>query len=301
MNISHRQLQAFVHVAQSNTFAEAAEKMHLSQPALSLAIKKMEGQLGGNLFSRSTRTVRLSPEGQAFLPTALRLLEDWEVALDDICNLFTMNRGNLTVAAMPSFASSLLPSLLRGFHQNWKNINITVLDVVMETTIQQVLDGRAELGFTFEHEQFEGLEFSPMFTDNFIVILPLSHPLSGNTSVSWRDLIDYPFVAMNRGSSIRRWIEEYCQAQGIELNVVAQAGQLSTLGQFVNYGLGMSIVPGICQQQMRLSGLKCLPLKGGEICKPVGVIKSKRGNLSVPARALWDMATAFQWDQLTSN
>ena len=74
MNVSYRQLQAFVQVAQSSTFAEAAQKMCLSQPALSSAIKKMEEQVGGALFSRTTRKVQLSPEGQDFLPTAIRLM-----------------------------------------------------------------------------------------------------------------------------------------------------------------------------------------------------------------------------------
>ena len=71
MNVSYRQLQAFLQVAQSATFAEAAQKMFLSQPALSSAIKKMEEQVGGPLFSRTTRKVQLTPEGQDFLPCLL--------------------------------------------------------------------------------------------------------------------------------------------------------------------------------------------------------------------------------------
>ena len=89
-NVSFRQVQIFVCIAQSPTFAQAAEKMCLSQPALSSAIKKMESQLGGLLFSRTTRKVELSPEGRQFLPVAERLIADWQEAFSDLHNLFSL-------------------------------------------------------------------------------------------------------------------------------------------------------------------------------------------------------------------
>ena len=78
MDVSYRQVKAFVEVAKSSTFAEAAVNLHLTQPALSSAIKKMEEQLGGKLFKRNTRNVSLTPEGEVLFPNALRLLHDWD-------------------------------------------------------------------------------------------------------------------------------------------------------------------------------------------------------------------------------
>ena len=291
MHISYRQLFAFVQVAQSSTFAEAAEKMHVSQPALSLSIKKMEQHLGGTLLSRSTRKVQLSPEGKEFLPVALRLLRDWDNAVEDITNVFAMRRGKLNIAAMPSFAASLLPTILSAFHKQWANVNIHVLDVVMESVIELVREGRAELGFTFENETLEGLEFYPMFNDKFIAVVPQSSPLSQFEKLDVKALCDYEFVAMNRGSSVRRWIDEYMEEQGLSLNIVVEAGQLATLGQCVKNELGVSIVPGICQQQMESKGLKCIPIVDGRLRKRVGMIRKSRSNLSVPAKALWEVVT----------
>lgn len=108
MSISYRNMLAFIRVAESATFAEAAEKLHLTQPALSSAIKKMEEQLGGKLFSRSTRRVSLTPEGQTLLPNAKRLVNEWDETFHDMQNLFAMQQGKLTIAAMPSFAESKL-------------------------------------------------------------------------------------------------------------------------------------------------------------------------------------------------
>lgn len=291
MSVTHRQLVAFVQLAQSSTFAEAAEKMHLSQPALSLAIKKMEQSLGGRLLSRTTRNVRLSQEGEEFLPVALRLLNDWDDAVDDVRNLFAMNRGKLTIAAMPSFANSLLPKVLKSFHLSWPNINISVQDVVMESTIQQVLKGRAEVGFTFEHEQMEGLAFQALFEDSFVALLPPQNPLSTNSIVEVAQLAQFPFVAMNRGSSFRRWVDQVLDKENCRFNNVAEAGQLATVGQIVKQGMGVSIVPGICEPQMTMNGLVCLPLAGNVLKRNIGIIKSKRDNLSVPAQAIWDIVT----------
>jgi len=296
LNISHRQLQAFVCVAQSNTFAEASEKMCLSQPALSTSIKKMELQLGGPLFFRSTRKVALSPEGSLFLPVAIRLLNDWDDALGDIHTVFSMGKGKLSIAAMPSFAAGLLPGILREFQSGSPNIKISVADIVMESVIGAVRHDRVELGFTFETEQLEGIEFHPMFTDTFIAILPADHALAQFSELSWQQLSAHPFVAMNRGSTVRAWIQSHMDHLGLPLNIVAEAGQLATLGQFVKHGLGISVVPGLCKAQMSGTGLCCLPIKNCGLVKRVGMIKKSRSNLSVAAASLWEWVVSQSYE-----
>ena len=286
--VSYKQLTAFISVAQSSTFAEAADKVHLSQPALSSSIKKLESQLGGLLFSRSTRKVQLSHEGAEFLPVAIRLINDWDSAIGDMQNLFAMQRGKLTIAAMPSFANTLLPAILNRFAKQWSGVNLCVLDVVMEAVIQSVLEGRAELGFTFEADQLSGLEFFPLMTDKFVVVTSADHSLSKVESVTWQQLANVNFVAMNRGSTVRRWIDEYTMANHIQLRIVAEANQLSTLGEFVRHGMGVSIVPGICESQFTSNGLHCIALKNGGFERNIGIIKTSRKSLSVPAQALWD-------------
>ena len=86
MNASIRQLKAFVVVAQTRSFAQACGLLHLSQPALSIAIRNLEQAVGGTLFVRTTRSIALSPEGEAFLPLAQRLLRDWDSAFGDLRN-----------------------------------------------------------------------------------------------------------------------------------------------------------------------------------------------------------------------
>ncbi len=286
-NVSFRQLQIFVCIAQSHTFAQAAGKMCLSQPALSSAIKKMESQLGGSLFSRTTRKVELSPEGQQFLPVAVRLVGDWQDAFSDLHNLFSLGRGKLSIAAMPSFAAGLLPGILQQFKAEFPNIKLSVTDVVMESVIKDVQAGRVEIGFSFEHEKMDGLEFHPILTDNFIAVLPVNHPLSEHQVLSWSQIALYPFIAMNKGSAIRQWIDSFMEINHLSLNIVVEASQLATLGQFVKHDLGVSVVPALCQEQMLSKELLCLRIHQSGLSKRVGIIRQTNANLSSVATSFW--------------
>lgn len=289
MNISHKNLRAFVQVAKSTTFADAASRLHLTQPALSSAIKKMESELGGKLFSRSTRRVELTPEGQSLLPNAIRLLQDWEDTFNDIQNLFSMEQGKLHIAAMPSFAESKLPNLLKNYNTRHPNIRLRIFDVVMERAVETVLDGGAEVGFTFEPQRKEGLDFLPLFDDAFVVIVNAEHPLAHNSNVSWRDCLQHPFVIMNRGSAVRQWTDEHLSQYG-EPRIVAETGQLGTLGQLIVQGLGIAVMPSLCVPNMKKLGLVSLTINDDPLIKSVGMIKLAHRELSVAAQSLWEYA-----------
>lgn len=294
MAVSYKNMLAFVSVAQSSTFAEAAEKLYLSQPALSTSIKNMETQLGGQLFARSTRKVMLTPEGKAFLPVAKRLIADWDGALHDVQNLFSVQQGRLTVAAMPSFAEGHLAKILQEYHQQHPNIRLRVIDVVMEKVIEAVQSKRADIGFVFEPENLQGLEFYPLLTDNFCVVMRREDYTANMSSVSLEQVAAHPLVTTNIGSSIRRWLDAVFLAHSIETNIIADASQLGTLGQLVKRGLGWSIVPQLCEQQMHAKGLVCVPLEGKLLQKSVGMITSSKDSLSSAAKQLWiQLETSF--------
>lgn len=286
MSVSYRNMLAFIRVAESATFAEAAEKLHLTQPALSSAIKKMEAQMGGKLFSRSTRRVQLTPEGETLLPTAKRLINEWDETFQDMQNLFAVRQGKLTLAAMPSFAEARLPQILHQYHDRYPNIRLRIVDVVMEEVIDSVLTGHAELGFTFEPEVSDGLIFAPLFDDCFVAVVHEYHPLADSVTIKLEDCFAYPFIAMNRGSAIRKWTEQAAVRVG-NMNIIAETGQLGSVGQLIAQGLGISVVPALCCAQMEARGLKCIDIDNNPLVKRVGLIRQARGGISVAAQALW--------------
>ncbi|WP_101760098.1 LysR family transcriptional regulator [Oceanicoccus sp. KOV_DT_Chl] len=288
MNITIKQIQSFVAVATAHSFAEACAELHLSQPALSISIKKLEEAIGGQLITRTTRSVVLSPEGEQFYPVAKRLLADWENSLQDVSNLFSLRRGKLDIAVMPTFASSLLPALLNRYHQQFPDINITVHDVISENVVNMVRSGHAEIGITFDPGEQQDLNFTPLFLDRFVAVLPQEHPLLALKTLKWSNLTGLPFIALQRPSSIRLLIDEILENYNISLAPVFEAHQLATIGRMVAQGLGVSVVPSLSEDQMHELGAQCRPVKGPIINRNVGVITRSRQPLSSAAKSMLD-------------
>ncbi|NRA55148.1 MAG: LysR family transcriptional regulator [Gammaproteobacteria bacterium] len=284
MNVTLKQIRAFVAIAQTSSFAQASELVHLSQPALSISIKNLEQSIGGQLFARTTRSVVLTPEGKTFFPIAKRLLTDWDAAFSDLNNLFALNRGTLTMAAMPSFASTLLPAHIQQYHQQYPAINIKVHDVIAEDSVAMIRSGEAEFAVSFDPGVSDDLDFEPLFTDRFIVALPAKHPLVKQQEIHWQDIANEPFILLQRPSSIRQLIEQALLEQGIELQVEFEANQLATIGQMVATGLGVSAMPALCQTQLHSLGVICRPIAEPTVSRRVGIITSHRAPLSLAAQ-----------------
>lgn len=290
MNITIKQMQAFVAVARCRSFAEACELVHLSQPALSITIRKLEDEVGGRLFARSTRSVSLTPEGEAFYPVVKRLLADWEQALEDVHNLFALRRGKLELAAMPTFTSSLLPGVLGAFHRRYPAVNVSVQDVVAEQVVELVRSGRAELGVTFDPGDASDLEFLPLFTDRLVAVLPTGHPLLALARpLRWSDLKAHSYIALQRPSSLRLLIDRMLRDKGVVLSPAFEAHQLVSVGRMVCAGLGVSAVPTMSAPQMEEMGAEVRPLASPAVTRKVGIITRRRYPLSVAASAMHDI------------
>ncbi len=286
MNITIKQLQCFVAVAQSGSFAEACDIVHLSQPALSIAIKNLEEAVGGRLLARSTRSLALTPEGKEFFPVVQRLLADWDRSLEDVHNMFALRKGKLDIASMPTFASSLLPPILADYHQQYPDINVTIQDVIAESVVDMVRAGRVELGITFDPGESADLNFQPLFRDRFVAVLPAGHSLLKNSRLKWKDLEQEPFIALQRPSSIRLLIDQMLVEQNIVLAPAFESHQLATIGRMVTTGLGFSVVPSLSSDQMAEMGAACRPLTSPAITRNVGLLTHRRRPLSVATQAM---------------
>ncbi|WP_323155497.1 LysR family transcriptional regulator [Pseudomonas alvandae] len=283
-----KQIRAFLAVAQSLSFAVACERLHLSQSALSLTIKALEEGLGGRLFSRNTRNVALTPEGESLLPLARRLVADWDNAEDEIRQRFTLQRGRVTLAAMPSFAGNLLPPILKTFRARFPNVNVTVNDVINEQVLEMVRDRHVELGVAFEPMQGSSLAFTPLYRDRFVAVVPLDSPLAQRDAIQWETLLEQPFITLQRPSTVRVMLEEHLQARGWKLPVEFESHQLATVGRMVASGLGVSAVPALCVGQMHELGARCITLSDPVIERAIGVLTKPGYELSAAAQALFD-------------
>ncbi|SDZ68026.1 LysR family transcriptional regulator [Pseudomonas sp. NFIX28] len=284
-----KQIRAFLAVAQSLSFAVACERLHLSQSALSLTIKALEDGLGGRLFSRNTRNVALTPEGEALVPLARRLIADWDNAEDELRQRFTLQRGRVTLAAMPSFAGNLLPPILKTFRARYPQVNVTVNDVINEQVLEMVRDRQVELGVAFEPQQSASLQFTPLYIDRFVAVVPSDSPLAELQDIDWQSLLEQPFITLQRPSTVRVMLEEHLRAREMKLPVEFESHQLATVGRMVASGLGVSAVPALCAGQMRELGARCITLRDPVVERAVGVLTNPGHELSSAAQALFDI------------
>ena len=292
MNIPINQVIAFSTVARTGSFAEAAIQLHLSQPALSISIKNLETSLGGKLLVRTTRSVALTPEGKAFYPVARRLLSDWERSLQDVRNQFSLLRGQLELAAMPTFASNLLPNILAEYHAQYPDINVRVHDVIAESVVKMVRDEVCELGITFEPQDIPDLNFQPLFKDKFIAILPPNHPLLEKKRLNWTHLLAYPHISLQRPAGTRALIDQALAKKGVVLKPIFESHQLVSIGQMVKADLGVSVVPSTSRTQMKEMGLECRAVSSPTITYQLGLI-NRRKPLSAAGQRMAALITAM--------
>ncbi|ACO81239.1 LysR family transcriptional regulator protein [Azotobacter vinelandii CA] len=281
-----KQLRAFLAVAQTRSFAQASERLHLSQPALSLTIKALEDSLGGRLLSRTTRSVTLTPEGESLEPLARQLLADWDNAEEMLRLRFTLQLGKVSVAAMPSFAGNPLPATLKVFRGRYPQVNVTVHDVIHEQVIEMVRNRRVELGIAFEPDAPDGLAFDALYTDRFVAVLPPDSALAGRPRLSWAELLEEDFIALQRPSTVRLLLERHLAAHGERLPIAFESHQLATIGRMVASGLGVSVVPSLCIRQMRELGARCVALHEPVIERRLGLLTLADHELSTAAQAL---------------
>lgn len=286
MAIPLNQVLAFSTVARTGSFAEAALQLHLSQPALSISIKNLEEYLGGKLLARTTRSVALTPEGKAFYPVAKRLLADWDQSLQDVRNHFALRRGKLNIAAMPTYATNLLPEILADFHQQFPGINMTVHDVIAENVVEMVRDARCDLGITFKPDDAPDLHFEPLFKDRFFAILPKHHPLLSKEQLTWKALLAFPHLSLQRPAGTRALIDQALTEKGLIVRPAFESHQLVSIGRMVSKGLGLSVVPNTSRTQMMEMGLQCREITSPVITHELGVVTRRQDTLSAAAQAL---------------
>src|ERR1700754_574359 len=172
MNITLRQIRAFLAVADTGAFARAAERMHVSPSALSTLAKELEEQIGLRLFYRSTRVVQLTEAGAEFRPLARKALDDLEAAVAGSRALAEVKRGRVTVAASIVIAATLLPWVIQSFRQRQPGIQCILKDGFEETIRDQVRRGAVDLGVGTLIEGEPGLSEATLYQDHLVALMP---------------------------------------------------------------------------------------------------------------------------------
>jgi LysR family transcriptional regulator, carnitine catabolism transcriptional activator len=294
MNIDLHQLRSFVAVARLGNFTRAAERLNLSQPSLSLQIRQLEQELGLRLLDRSTRSVTLTRAGEDFLPTAARLLDDFQSAIGTVADLAARRRGRVAVAVLPSVAAELLPQAIALLRARHPDIVVSLRDDVAEHIPARVRSGEVDFGLGAIDGVDADLSGAPLITDELIAVLPRVHPLANGAKTTplkatWRALAKHPFVAMSRDSSVRQLTEQAFARNGLVLEPAFEAKYMSTAIGLIAQGLGVGTLPSSAVSMVRQAGLAHAEIHRPVMKRRIGIITRRGRSLSPAAQALVGM------------
>lgn len=250
MNVTVRQLQAFVTVAQLSGFSAAALRLHLTQSALSMLVRSLEEEIGVKLLERTTRSVKLTDAGRDFLPEAEKMLTDLHKAVAVTRLHADLGRSRLVIAVSTTFASTLLPELLETYQRQNPDVFVLLRDDATRVQIRQlVLDGDADVGIgPLERSERAGLVVDVLMTDELMLACPAGHELAEHERVTWRDLADARLIGFARDTSLQQLIEQSLADTEIRLRPKYEVVSIATATALVAQGLGVAILPSYAQR-----------------------------------------------------
>jgi LysR family hydrogen peroxide-inducible transcriptional activator len=223
------QLRYVVAVVRAGNFSRAAEQCHVSQPSLSQQILKLEEELGERLFDRTKREAKLTPHGEAFLPRAVKILEEVDAARREASDAQRLLRGRLIIGVLPTIAPYLLPEVLVTFAEKFPGVKIVVHE---DTTARLLKLAQAyEIDFALASRpiQDERMEVKDLFTEELRLALPPGHRLTRKRTVRLADLEKEPFIVMKEGHCLGDQVLTFCERRDLKPTINFRSAQLETI------------------------------------------------------------------------
>jgi DNA-binding transcriptional LysR family regulator len=292
MNFNLADLRAFVAVAKLRSFRAAAEELHLSQPALSRRIEKLESALGVRLFQRTTRKVDLTAVGREFSVRAADLLNGLEESLLGIGDVARRVTGEVTIACIPSAIRFFLPRILKEYHQRYPGIVVRVIDQGANDVVSTVTRSEADFGLNYIGTQDPQLEFERVLTEHFVAACRRDHPLAKKRKVKWSELAAYDYMTVTKASGNRMLIDMALTKLPMRPRWFCEAQHVSTLVSFVEAGMGVAAVPELAMPPPGHPTLVSIPLVEPSISRSVGLIRRVGRKLPPAAQQLYDQILA---------
>jgi DNA-binding transcriptional LysR family regulator len=282
MNVTLRQLRAFLALARTGSFTLAAQSLYITQSALSGLIKELEQGVGARLVDRSTRRVHLTAIGERLHPLLDAALSDLDGALRQAIELREMKTGLVRVAVSQLLASTLMPDLIADFQAQHPLIQVRLVDTPVEAVMACVFSGEVELGIGPEREPNSDIRSSPLFEGAFTLVLPPGHELVGRRCVRWNDLAGLPLITL-RGQFTERLRQDLrVVAPALSFAPASEVAFMSTALSMVKAGLGLGLCIPYAAGLIELYGLQMRRLNGPVVYRSFEVF-SRRGRTLSPA------------------
>ena len=280
------QLRYVVAVAKVGNFTRAAEELFLSQPSLSVQVRKLEHELGVQLFERLGRSVKLTHAGEVFLEHAERALFELAAARRHVADLRELREGRLALGALPSVGAHLLPGVLAAFRKEHPGVVTSLVELDVSAEVERLLyAGELDLAVIRLPRTRDGLTDQLLVREPLVAVVPPGSALADAPVLALRDLADQDFVAMRPRHGLRELMNGVCATAGVVPRVTVETGQLSVVLGMVAAGIGVSVLPRLAVGE----GTCAVPLSDPCAYRELGVVWRARQPVSPPAAAFLDL------------
>lgn len=266
-------------VWEEGSYHGAANRLHRSQPALSMAVRDLEERLGQTLFEKGHKG-RLTPYGEYCLPRFRELVQQHDRVANELRHMAQGHQGRVTLATVPSIASRLMPEFLADFIREYPDININLHDENAEFVCRMVASGEVDLGISSVWAPDERLSYTHLFEDNVGVVLHRDHRLANRSSLQWQELTDERFIA--NGTS--RLLKHTDAASLVNNNDFFISNMISLIAMLES-GHGVTTLPRLAFP-LDNPLLRFVPLSDPKLVRRIGIIKQADRSLLPVARAL---------------
>lgn len=280
-----RQLEYFQMSSRLKNITRAAERLRVSQPNITVAIKKLEAELGIQLFDRSQKQLSLTPEGAVFLnriELALRNIQDAVLEVNDYKQL---QKGTIKIGIPSMIGAYLFPKIFSNFQRLYPHLDIYLYEEGSMAIREQLERDELDFGIVIISDASPNLQLLKMSTNQIVGCVPAHHPLASQTSISLHDLIDMDLIMLKEGSFLRNLILQQLKAASITPNIVLESNQIETIKGLVSSDVGVAFLLDFIVNNA--SGIKALPLSE-PIFVDVGLAWKKDRYISKAAQSFID-------------
>jgi DNA-binding transcriptional LysR family regulator len=293
-------MRALVALAKTGSFTLAADHLNVTQSALSGQIKELEQMLGVRVVERTTRKTQLSELGRELYPLFDKMLQDLDRAMADIASRKALKQGSVRVAAPQMLSCTLLPEAIAAYHAQYPDVHVRLADSPVEQVSARVFSGEADFGIGPERDATAEIEAQPLFEMPFVVVYPPGHALDQLGRITWTDVSQFPFIALQGQFTERLLRDMHVSFRELSLSPQNEVTFMTTALAMVHARLGITVCLPYAEKMVQLYGLKMRPLEAPALTRRFFVYTRNARALSPAAESfvafLQEFVAAHQWN-----
>ncbi|MBP0723666.1 LysR family transcriptional regulator [Bacillus sp. RG28] len=289
-----RQLKYFIEVAKVEHFSMAAETLHVAQSALSRQIGLLEKELGVELFAREGRNVKLTLIGKLFAEQAMIALKAIDNATQLIEEYLDPEHGTIRIGFPSSIASSTLPTIISPFKKEHPEVRFHLRQGSYKFLTEGIKNREIDLAFIGPVPQSDpDLHADILFSESFVALVPITHPLAEKGSISLAQLWQDSFVLFPEGFVLRKLVVDACHQAGFRPFVPFEGEDLDAIKGLVSAGIGVTLLPDTTLIDNMPNGTVTLKISTPDVKRTVGVIIPKNRELSPSEKLFYEFVLNY--------